>query len=289
MKTKQILLTGILGIALGGLILTGCKKDSTAADSDWTAAQDDANATSTSNDAQTMANTAVQSAGHSPINFSTYYNATVTWARDTGAGDTIYIVFPSTPTICGDYKYREGEIIVYWPKGSANNVWAAYSDSAVNVTEEFRGYAVGTASNNMNTISGTRTWTNEGQNQGGYENWNFNANLTLTYSNGQKATWSSIRNNVLTKVGGTWYYAVSGNATGTSRNGVIYTLNIASPLYITAAPWWAGGCAWIESGTLNINRQGNNNTLSVNFGNVGTCDATAVATINGNNYTFSMW
>lgn len=298
MKTKKKLLSGILGIALAGFVLTGCHKASTnptgSTDSDITAAQDDANVSNTANDAKGVSDAAMQTNGLHKANsftFSTYYNATITYAKDTthGTGDTLYIVFPATPTLCGDGKYREGEIIVYWPYEPGRYLWQAYMDSNVTITELFRGYAVGTASNNMNTLAGTRTWTNEGHNQGGYENWNFTANLTLTYQNGQKATWSSIRNNVLTTVGGILYYAISGNATGTNRNGVVYTLTITSPLYITAAPWWAGGCAWIEAGTLNVNRQGNNNTLSVNFGNVGTCDATAVATINGNNYTFTMW
>jgi hypothetical protein len=292
MKTKKILLTGILGIALAGVVFTGCKKDSTAADSDFTAAQDDANATSASNDAKSVSDAAMQTNGlHGAFNFNSYYNATITWAKDTlsGAGDTLYIKFPSTPTLCGDYKYREGEIIVYWPYEPGRYLWQAYLDSNVTITELFRGYAVGQAANNMNTISGTRTWTNEGHNVNGYENWNFSANLTLTYSNGQQATWNSNRVNVLTEVGTTWYYSVTGYATGTARNGVGYTLTITSPLYLTAIPWWAGGCAWIESGTINVNRSNNNNTLTVNFGNIGTCDATAVATINGNNYTFSMW
>lgn len=294
MKTKNLLLSGLLGIALAGVLLTGCKKDSTAPDTDWTAAQDDANATSTANDAKNVSDAAMQANGHAPghgaFNFNSYYNATITWARDTGNGDTLYIVFPSTPTICGDYKYREGEIIVYWPKQSSGYLWQAYLDSNVTITELFRGYAVGQSKTSMNTVSGTRTWTNEGQNENGYENWNFTANLSIVYANGGgTATWTSVRNNVLTEVNGTWYYAITGSASGTSRNGVGYTLSIASPLYVTAAPWWAGGCAWIESGVLNINRTGKTNTLSVNFGNIGTCDDQAVATINGNNYTFTMW
>jgi len=297
MKTKIFLLTGILGIALAGAVFTGCKKDSTATstDTDYTAAEDDANASNTANDGKSVSDAAMQSnighspSKHSPFNFSAYYNATITLARDTGAGDTLYIVFPSTPTLCGDYKYREGEIVVYWPKQATGFLWQAYLDSNVTITELFRGYAVGLTANSMNTISGTRTWTNEGQNQGGYENWNFSANLTLTYSNGQMATWNSVRNNVLTSVNGVLYYAITGNATGTSRNNIGYTLTITSPLYITAEPAWAGGCAWIEAGTLNINRANTTDPLTINFGTIGNCDATAVATINGNNYTFSMW
>src|ERR1700722_2197453 len=43
MKTKQYLLIGALGLALTGVILTGCKKsDTTASPTDTTAAQDDA-------------------------------------------------------------------------------------------------------------------------------------------------------------------------------------------------------------------------------------------------------
>lgn len=289
MKTKRILLTGILGIALAGFVLTGCHKASTSPDSDITAAQDDANATYASNDAKSVSDAAMQQNGHSPFNFSSYYNATITWARDTGNGDTLYIQFPSTPTYCGDGRYRQGEIIVYWPRISLGYLWQAYLDSNVTITELFRGYAVGNSASNMNAISGTRTWTNEGHNVGGYENWNFTANLTITYPGGKTATWTSTRNNVLTQVSGIWYYSITGNAYGTSRNGIGYTLSITSPLYITAAPWWAGGCAWIEAGTVSVNRTSSSNTLTINFGNIGNCDANAVATINGTNYPFTMW
>jgi len=275
MKTKNLLLTGILGIALAGVLLTGCKKDSTATtsstDSDITSAQDDGNANTVSNDAKSVSDAAMQTNGlhamHGSFNFSAYYNATITWAIDTthGTGDTLYIKFPSTPTQCGDGKYREGEIIVYWPYEPGRYLWQAYLDSNVTITEQFNGYAVGDASNNVNTVSGKRTWTNEGQNQGGYENWNFTANLTLTYANGGgTATWNSIRNNVLTEVNGTWYYSITGSVEGVNRKGADYTINITSPLYIT-------------------------NSLSVNFGTIGACDAKAVATINGVDYPFYMW
>lgn len=297
MKTKIFLLSGILGIALAGAVFTGCKKDSTAStDTDITAAEDDATASNTANDAKSVSDAAMQtnglhSPGHSPFNFNAYYNATITWARDTthGTGDTLYIVFPSTPTLCGDGKFREGEIIVYWPYEPGRYLWQAYADSGILITEQFRGYAVGATSGTMTTVSGSRTWTNEGQNENGYENWSFTANLTLTYSTGKTATWNSNRNNVLTEVSGTWYYEITGEAYGTARNGVGYTLTITSPLYVTAVPWWLGGCAWIESGTINVNRTGDDNTLTVNFGTLGNCHNTATATINGNNYTFTEW
>lgn len=302
MKTKKILLTGILGMALAGVLLTGCKKDATnptgSTDSDITSAEDDGNANSVSTDGQSVSNAAMQTnVGHratsGPITLSNYGNAVVKLGADSGAVgtyDTLYIIFPNTPTYCLDGKYRSGEILVYWPKVAGSFLWQAYFDSASVITEQFKNYAVGSTSNNMNSISGTRIWTNEGQNQGGYQNWKFTANLTLTYANGGgTATWNSIRTNVLTNVGGTWYYSITGTVEGVNRKNVDYSITITSPLYVTAAPWWAGGCAWIEAGTININRAGNNNTLTVNFGNIGTCDDQAVATINGVNYTFYMW
>ena len=162
-------------------------------------------------------------------------------------------------------------------------------DSANTITESFNGYKVGSTASTMNGVAGTRTWTNEGRNVSGYENWNFTAALTITYPDGKTATWNSTRNNVLTLNGGVWYYAVTGSAHGVSKNGVGYTLTITQPLYVTALPWWFFGCAWIESGIVDITRTGSTNTLSINFGNIGTCDNQAVATLNGNNYTIYMW
>jgi hypothetical protein len=303
MKTKQFLLSGALGIALAGFVLSGCHKDSTAADTDITAAQDESNATNISNDSKSVSDAAVQgnSSDYGPIRnrgvaaYSSH--CTVTW-NDTSssASDTMYVNFGTTPVFCNDLRWREGEIIVYWLKSSGSSVWQSYFDSGSTVNMTFRNYARGNASTNMVEVNGTRSWTNEGglvtMSDIDNVNWNFQANLTLTYlADGKTATWVSTRNNTLVNVGGYWYYEITGSGYGVSKSGNSYTVSITSPLYHTAFPWWLGGengCPYIEAGSVQVNRTGKA-TLTITFGTVGTCSDEATATIDGHSYTFTMW
>ncbi len=294
MKTRNFLLSGTLGIALAGVVLTGCHKSSTTPDTDYTAAEDEANASSAMNDSKNISDAGMQG---STVNYgavrgveSISSHCTVSWSIDTSIGtvDTLYINFPNTPTLCNDGRYRQGEILVYW-KNSFGNLWEAYFDSTSVITMSFRNYAAGSAASNMIGIAGSRMLTNLGRNALSEENWNFTANLTLTYNTGQTATWSSTRTNTLVEQGGVYYYEITGSANGVSRKGVSYTITITSPLYVTALPSWAGGCKYIESGSVKIIRTGALNTLYIAFGNVGDCDANAVATIAGVNYPFTMW
>ncbi len=297
MKTKNFVLSGILGIALSGFVLTGCHKSSTTPDTDYAAAQDEANASFASNDSKNVSDAAMQGSSnkYGPAHTiqSAYSSSCVlSWDSTTIAGNiTVTIDFGSAPVQCKDYRWREGKIQVSW-KASSGFFLQAYFDSATAITETFNGYKVGTTQTTMYGVAGTRTWTNEGHNVNGFENWNFTADLTITNPSGKKATWKSTRNNVLTYVGTTWYYVITGSASGTSSSGVGYSLTITSPLYVTAYPWWytpAPGCPWIEAGVVSISRDGFSNTLTINFGNVGTCDSQAIATLNGNNYTIYMW
>jgi hypothetical protein len=300
MKTKNFLLSGLLGIALTGFVLTGCHKSSTTPDTDYTAAEDEANATAAMNDTKNVSDASMQgnSSSYGPAHsvkaiYST--NITLSWSIDTAMGteDTLYITFGNgtTPVYCNDDRYRQGKILVYW-NNSTGNLWQTYFDSNGIVNMTFRNYASGNSTGNMIGISGLRTWTNLGKNALSEENWKFNAALTLSYNTGQTATWNSTRTNTLVQPGGlgtTYYYEITGTAYGVSRKGIDYSITIENPLYITGLPWWAGGCKWIEAGTVSVNRSSSTNTLTINFGTLGTCDATAVATLDGVNYTFTMW
>ncbi len=299
MRTKNLLVSGTLGIALAGLVLTGCHKNSTttpaSTDSDITAAQDESNASYAANDTKTVSDACVQTGGsglapeRSPQAIYSQH-CTVSWDTLNPTTDTMYVNFGASPVLCNDLVWRQGEIIVYWNKAASNHVKVAYFDSGTTINMTFRGYYVGTVKDSVNGISGNRNWTNEGHNIQGYENWNFNANLVITYPSKQTATWNSSRDNVLTEVNSVWYYAVSGSATGVTRNNVTYNLTITSPLYVTAKPWWLDGCAWIESGIVSITRPAlNNNTLTINFGNIGDCDDKATATLDNKSYTIYLW
>lgn len=300
MKIKSFVVSGILGIVLAGAVLTGCHKDSTAppaaTSNDYTSAEDESNASEAMNDTKTVSDAAAQgkSQEYRPEkNIKAIYsqNCNVTWAKDTGNGmDTMYINFGVNPVKCNDGRWRQGEIIVYWP-GKDGSLLQTYFDSGSVISMTFKNYEAGNSQVNMIGVVGTRSWTNIGNNALNEQNWSFNANLTLTYygDNNKTATWISKRTNTLVEVNGVYYYEITGEAYGTDRNGVGYTLTIETPLYVTALPWWLGGCAWIESGTISVNLTNVANTLNINFGNLGTCDDVATATIGNNTYTYYMW
>ncbi|MGQ0828376.1 MAG: hypothetical protein ACT4ON_08275 [Bacteroidota bacterium] len=75
-------------------------------------------------------------------------------------------------------------------------------------------------------------------------------------------------------------FQVTGNANGKNRNGLTYTINIASPIVKRST------CAWIESGKLDLTPSGYA-TRSVDFG-TGSCDDKATITIGGNTFNFQM-
>ncbi|HTA27449.1 MAG TPA: hypothetical protein VK809_06665, partial [Bacteroidia bacterium] len=181
MKTKNLLLTGILGIALSGFVLTGCHKSSTTPDTDITAAQDETSASYASSDSKNVSDNAVQNTGHrarphSGVIILTDYNATCTASIDSISNSnmaTLTINFGSTPVLCKDGKWRQGEIIVSWPVSIGQFFWEAYFNKNTTITQSFSGYKVGDGSNTMNGVAGTRTWTNTGLDTLGFESWNF--------------------------------------------------------------------------------------------------------------------
>ncbi len=297
MKTKNFVLSGILGIALSGLVLTGCHKSSSTPDTDITAAQDETSGSYASNDSKNVSDNAVganaNKYGPEKHSIQAVYSShcVVTWS-DTAAAETTVTVtvnFGSSPVLCNDGKWRQGEIMISWPVSAGQFFWEAYFNKNTTITQTFNGYKVGETSGTMNSVAGTRTWTNAGLDTLGYESWSFSANLNITRYNGKTFTWVSNRTNALVNQGGAWYYEVTGNATGTTETGATYTITIANPLYATALPWWLGGCAYIESGVVNITRSNSTNTLSINFGTLGECTGTATATLDGNTYTISKW
>ncbi|MGP8216001.1 MAG: hypothetical protein ACLQQ4_10590 [Bacteroidia bacterium] len=295
MKTKHFLITGMIGIALAGMIITGCKKEATV-DTDSSAAQDDANASSIINDSKNISDGAAKGqATERPEGSSTCG----TWVKsDTtiaGVKDTvIYINFPSTGSCQSpDGKIRHGQIIVMWNgKG--------YFDSAASITMTWRNYSITNGATTITIANGSyRTLTNTGKDSLGDHSWSFNANLTFTYSGGSTgtATWTSNRTNTLTYVPvGTkhiWYYVVTGGASGTSKTGVSYSLTITQPLYWTAfwlnGGWLGGYCNCFEQGQVEYTRSGKQYPLYLTFtSGLGNCLYTATATINGNSYPISL-
>jgi hypothetical protein len=287
MKTKHFLVTAMIGVALAGMIITGCKKETTA-DTDATAAQDDANASFMLNDSKTISDGAAKGQANERILGA----CGAINRRDTligGVTDTLVdIAFPGG-CVSPDGRTRKGHILFWW------NGKGYFQDSA-SVTETWVNYSVYSPSSGTTITMGngsSRTLTNIGKDSAGDCSWKFTASLTLNYSGATTgtATWSSTRTNVLTAVSGVYYYVINGNASGTSRTGVAYTLTITSPLYWTA--YWSNIfygnylkiCDCFESGTVQYSRTGKTNALYLQFtSGIGNCLHTATATINGNNY-----
>jgi hypothetical protein len=291
MKTKHFIITGMIGIALAGMVITGCKKESTA-DTDATAAQDDANASFMLNESKTISDGAAKGQATERI---LGICGTVT-KRDTTIGgvlDTLVDVSFPGGCVSNDGRTRKGHILFWW------NGKGYFQDSA-SVTETWVNYSVYSPLSGTTIAIGngsTRTLTNIGHDSAGDCSWSFNANLTLNYSGATtgKATWTSSRTNILTDVSGVHYYVINGGASGTSRTGVSYTLTITQPLYWTA--YWINifygkatkNCDCFESGTVEFSRTGKTYPLYLQFtSGVGNCAHTATATINGNTYPITL-
>jgi hypothetical protein len=288
-KMKKVT-TVLMGLALvSAVIYAGCKKEGTTtksnpatADNDASAAQDEANASFMIQDSKNISDGAAKGTATERA-FGTC--GTIT-GDSSATTDTIDIHF-SGLCVSPDGRIRKGDIIVYWTKGKG------YFDSAASVTQTWRNYSVTTLVGGTIYVTGSSNITNTGYDHVGDHSWKYTSNVTLTYSTGGTATWSASRNNVLTQIGGTWYYIVTGGATGTSKSGITYTLTINSPLYWTAyfvniansiTP-----CDCIEAGTLEFTRTGKTYPLYLTYtSGVGNCNHTATATINGNNYPITL-
>jgi hypothetical protein len=75
-------------------------------------------------------------------------------------------------------------------------------------------------------------------------------------------------------------FTLSGNASGTNRNGKHFTVNITNSLTKMAT------CKWISSGTLQLTPDGLA-TRTVDYGS-GSCDNKATFSVNGNTFEFTM-
>src|ERR1700722_3279607 len=154
MKTKHFLVTGMIGIALAGMVITGCKKDA-AADTDATAAQDDANASFMLNDSKTISDGAAKGqATDRPLGSACGQIS----KRDTvigGVTDTLIDIYFPGGCVSPDLRTRKGHILVMWNgKG--------YFDSTASITETWKNYSVTTLGGTTIGIANgsTRTLTN---------------------------------------------------------------------------------------------------------------------------------
>ena len=263
------------------LILSGCKKDE-----DPTVQNDNSNsavykdmaaeagrADFVENDVDLLADEAAR--GHfgpnGPQGPQGILNPCATVTHDTvSVPHIITIDFGPVNCLGNDGHWRRGQIIVtytgpYWAAGSVRTIG-------------FNGYHV-----DDNSITGTRTVTNNGQNSSGNYNWTIDVvNFTITKPNGNWFSRNSNRNREMIQGYGTinpWddVYLITGTANGQKSNG--HTLNTT----ITNALRKEVGCKWIVSGTMDM-APNNLPVKTVDFGN-GTCDNIATVTVNGISHT----
>lgn len=172
-----------------------------------------------------------------------------------------------------DGVIRSGKILAHLTK--------SYTDSGSVTTITFDNYVV-----NSHQITGTETITNMGRNNAGnlvFEVQVVNGNYyspdgVTIYNSEQQREWIAGESTLLDPMDDV--YLITGTADGTTTDGNSYTVVITSPLLV------AVGCAWIESGTLEITEQ-NLPVITLDYG-TGDCDNIAVATCFGYTVTIYM-
>lgn len=137
----------------------------------------------------------------------------------------ITVDFGSSNCLCLDGNYRRGKIYV--------DFTGMYRDSGSTHTISFDNYFV-----NDNQITGTKTVTNNGRNGNGHLSYTVGVNGSVSWHSsfgGGTSTMTSTRTRVWTagETTGQWLddiYMISGSASGTTRKGVNYTMQITDPL-----------------------------------------------------------
>lgn len=305
MKTKQLILTLSTLVLAGSLMLTGCRKktkETEDPDKDQSAAQENQLAENYMNDVA-----GIGSQGSENGSLSTYRGGDVqdvfgiSSATLTFGPSTFTVDFGPLPGVnCLDGRKRSGKLMFDW-SGSTNgatvyrNPGYKLSISSANYTVD--DYTVNIV-NKMITNT-TPTTIPAGPNPGINLTWNVTANVNIIKpAGGGTITWNCNRNKTLVNTNDTTCYKgqstyirwnkariqIDGNATGLTAGGENYTA------YMIGMTRDFGACGaflkypWIK-GNLNFT-PGTKATRYVDFGN-GSCDRTAVVTINGIDYTFN--
>jgi hypothetical protein len=272
-KVKQIMLT----VALGSLIITGCRKNDSdeMSSADTITPQNIEQNESAGSDAENITDQTAQlrttTTGETP---QTVIATCVAVTHDTVSNPhTIIIDFGTTNCLCKDGRYRRGIINVSYTGN--------YFDTGSQRTITFSNYYV-----SDNLVEGTRVVTNSGLNAAGNIYWTVQAtNMKITRPDGTFHTWSSTRTREMIAGYGTQtvfddVHSITGSFNGTDASGNAFVANITAPLQRQI------GCHWIVSGTMEILKTGKP-LKTLDFGN-GACDSTATVTVNGQTRTITL-
>jgi len=277
-KIKLSVLALTLVLAIG---IQGCRKDKDPEKPfSSRAAQDNAAAEEATGDVakqvqigMTEAKDSVENSGKSTgLISSTCATITITPFDTVSWPKTIVIDFGTTGCVGSDGNHRKGIINI------VTTGWYRSPGTVITITTV--DYYV-----NNNKVEVEKTITNNGR----------NSNNNLTFSivvNGTKTTpdgttqWSSQRTREwiageLTFSPWDDEYLVTGTQNGTTISGETYNATSLTPLHRKL------NCKWFVAGTLKLISSAYADEIIVDYGD-GTCDAIAVATYLGNEYTITM-
>lgn len=269
---KKSLLFHLSLVLIISLFLNSCKKDDSTNDS--TAVTDESIAEGESFRVVEAVNiTASDYEIHAPQGTDSILPSCAVITVDTNSVERkIIIDFGSAPCQCANWdgRYRQGQIIATWN--------GAYRDSGTIITVITQDYYQGLLPSSMNKFEFVKTVTNLGTNANG--NLHYDVNVTegeVTYYSGETFTWISHRDREWIMGSDTWLwlddvYSITGDASGTDRNGNPYSVQITEPLIFELL------CPWVTQGVLVINSTFPECTID--FGD-GSCDNKAELTING--------
>jgi len=269
----------LLTLAVSALaFLSSCNKDDNNNQNNYRSAIDNATAENMFNDLYKQASDAVLAAQDSAEGNKTMLQSlsscatlTITPFDLTTFPKTITLDFGSVNCLGTDGRYRRGVVEM--------TITGWYRDSGTVVTVEPQGYYV-----NDNLVQGVKTLTNKGRNIDGNLVYDLFVDGSVTTSDGT-IHWTSTRQNEWKEGESTVFipwddvYMITGTAEGTNIEGEDFDVVINSALRILV------GCRWITSGSLTLTS--GTFSMSVDYG-TGACDATAVVTINGEEYTIVM-
>ena len=271
-KNISKLIIAILSIAI---IATSCKKNEK--EDVQQSAADNAFAEASFDDITNQVDQAYDQSTSKSI------NATCAVITHTIFTDTI---FPDTLTVdfgtgCTDNHgvTRSGKIV--------STITGLYRNSGTVITHILENFY-----RNGNHITGIKTVTNNGLNNGGNIYFTISVqNASITTDNGT-ISWASDRtrewvegSNTTWQTNGflSWLddvYLITGTASGTNAHGKTFSATITSPLRIELS------CRWIVSGSFEITPQGGD-TRTVDYGD-GTCDDKAVLTWRNRTYNITL-
>ncbi len=260
------------------MILSSCEKDpKSSGDYDSSMAQDQSFAENTLEEVSKIADQACDE-----MTLRTYRtgndnsnSATIT-STVSGNTKTVTIDFGAVDVTCMDGKRRKGKIMVSFTGN--------YRDVNGTHTITFENYFV-----NDYKVNGSKVVTNSGKNALNQTVFTIETHVTLGNTSGQTMAWNSNRMRTWIEGESTTYasdalagvrddvYEVTGTASGTSFNGLAFTVTITEPVRIET------DCRFITKGKAELMPEGKALRI-INYGD-GTCDGYIIVTINGIEYT----